>query len=77
MQGIVGMLDVMYANVLEAGELEASDKMRNLIRDLKGSIEIIQGGSPAPVVSYMLLTLLKIVHGEPLMRRTMLCKLTP
>jgi hypothetical protein len=43
MQGIVGMLDVMYANVQEAGELEASDKMQDLIKELKGSIEVIQG----------------------------------
>jgi len=43
MQGIVGMLDVMYANCQEALELDTSAKMEMLIEELKSSIETIQG----------------------------------
>jgi len=43
MQGIIGMLDVMYSSVHEAAELGPGDQMMKLIEELKSSIEIIQG----------------------------------
>lgn len=43
MQGIIGMLDVMYSNVQEAAEMGPGEKMMQLIDELKSSIEIIQG----------------------------------
>ena len=46
MQGIIGMLDVMYANVQEAAQLSPGDQMMKLIDELKSSIEMIQGKCP-------------------------------
>jgi len=45
MQGVVGMLDVMYASVLEATEWEAGDmkQIRDMVDSLKESIEVAQG----------------------------------
>lgn len=45
MQGVVGMLDVMYASVLEATEWEIGDmkQIRNMVESLRESIEVAQG----------------------------------
>lgn len=45
MQGVVGMLDVMYASVLEATEWEVGDmkQIRNMVESLRESIEVAQG----------------------------------
>lgn len=44
MQGVVGMLDVMMANVKEAAETSQSNpQMRELLSTLKGNIEAVQG----------------------------------
>lgn len=45
MQGIVGMLDVMYATVLEAVESQADPRIRQVFRNLKDNIEIVQDSS--------------------------------
>ncbi|KAK3710331.1 hypothetical protein LTR37_010397 [Vermiconidia calcicola] len=45
MQGIVGMLDVMYATVQEAVETQTDPKLRKLFEDLKENIEVVQDSS--------------------------------
>lgn len=42
MQGVVGMLDVMFAQVQEAGEGQVDPKIHELFTSLKDSIEIVQ-----------------------------------
>jgi signal transduction histidine kinase/AmiR/NasT family two-component response regulator len=42
MQGVVGMLDVMFAQVQEAGEGQVDSKVHELFTSLKESIEIVQ-----------------------------------
>lgn len=44
MQGVVGMLDVMHANVEEAIDAKAVAKASRLLQDLKENIELVQGG---------------------------------
>jgi hypothetical protein len=43
MQGVVGMLDVMYATVIEAAEGEKNERIRQIFETLKENIEIVQG----------------------------------
>lgn len=43
MQGVVGMLDVMYATVLEAAEGQTDSEVRRIFETLKENIEIVQG----------------------------------
>lgn len=43
MQGVVGMLDVMYAAVQEAAEGQTDARVRDIFETLKGNIEIVQG----------------------------------
>lgn len=43
MQGVVGMLDVMYATVLEAAEGQTNEKMREIFETLRENIETVQG----------------------------------
>jgi hypothetical protein len=43
MQGVVGMLDVMYATVIEAAEGEKNLRIRQIFDTLKENIEIVQG----------------------------------
>jgi hypothetical protein len=44
MQGVVGMLDVMYATVQEAAEGHSNDKViRAIFENLKDNIEVVQG----------------------------------
>lgn len=44
MQGVVGMLDVMHANVEEAIDAKAAiAKSSRLLQDLKENIELVQG----------------------------------
>lgn len=45
MQGVVGMLDVMYATVQEAIEGQSSSKLRNIFQALKENIEVVQDSS--------------------------------
>lgn len=45
MQGIVGMLDVMYATVQEAVRTQTDPKSRKTFEDLKESIEVVQDSS--------------------------------
>jgi hypothetical protein len=52
MQGVVGMLDVMYASVLEAihpdrWHLSDLDKLKDIIEGLRSNIEVAQGNFPA------------------------------
>jgi signal transduction histidine kinase/AmiR/NasT family two-component response regulator len=42
MQGVVGMLDVMFAQVQEAGEGQVDPKIHELFTSLKESIEVVQ-----------------------------------
>lgn len=48
MQGVVGMLDIMYATVLDAIAHQHSDRVRAVFSDLKNHIEIVQGKSYYP-----------------------------
>lgn len=43
MQGVVGMLDVMMANVKEAAEEQHDPQMRRVLETLKENIEAVQG----------------------------------
>lgn len=43
MQGVVGMLDVMYATVQEAAEDQKDPRMRKVLDTLRENIEIVQG----------------------------------
>lgn len=45
MQGVVGMLDVMYATVQEAVESQEDPKLRNIFENLKRNIEVVQDSS--------------------------------
>ena len=41
MQGIVGMLDVMYATVQEAVETQADPRIKKVFETLKNNIEVV------------------------------------
>lgn len=43
MQGVVGMLDIMYSTVLDAIANQPSEKVREVFKDLRDNIEIVQG----------------------------------
>ena len=44
MQGVVGMLDVMMANVKEAAEtMDIAPRIRRMLDTLKENIEAVQG----------------------------------
>ncbi|KAH6671129.1 HHK17, histidine kinase-group VII protein [Halenospora varia] len=45
MQGVVGMLDIMYSTVLDAIADQQSDRVREVFKDLKGHIETVQDSS--------------------------------
>ncbi len=45
MQGIVGMLDVMYATVQEVSETQADPYLRRVFAELKEGIEVVQDSS--------------------------------
>lgn len=45
MQGIVGMLDVMYATVLESIDTQADPRVRQIFKNLKDNIETVQDSS--------------------------------
>ena len=45
MQGVVGMLDVMYATVMDAVETQTDPKLRKIFEDLKENIEVVQDSS--------------------------------
>jgi K+-sensing histidine kinase KdpD len=43
MQGVVGMLDIMYSTVLDAIANQQNDRVRDVFTDLKNHIEVVQG----------------------------------
>jgi signal transduction histidine kinase len=43
MQGVVGMLDIMYSTVLDAIATQQNDRVRDVFQDLKNHIEVVQG----------------------------------
>jgi hypothetical protein len=43
MQGVVGMLDIMYSTVLDAIASQQNDRARDVFKDLKSHIEVVQG----------------------------------
>ena len=43
MHGVVGMLDVMYASVQEAAEIETNSNVLSVFKNLKENIEVVQG----------------------------------
>ncbi|KAF2452496.1 hypothetical protein BDY21DRAFT_405443 [Lineolata rhizophorae] len=45
MQGVVGMLDVMYATVQEAAEGLSDPRMRQILQSLRENIEVVQDSS--------------------------------
>ena len=52
MQGVVGMLDVMMANVKEASEtMEIDSRTRQMLETLKENIEAVQGLWSRPIIS--------------------------
>ena len=64
MQGVVGMLDIMYATVLDAIANQQNDQLRAVFTDLKSHIEIVQGKYLLGSLSTLLLTYLKIAPRE-------------
>jgi signal transduction histidine kinase/CheY-like chemotaxis protein len=50
MQGVVGMLDVMYAMVQEASEGQSDPRLREVFAILKENVEIVQGEPSSPLV---------------------------
>ena len=47
MQGVVGMLDIMYSTVLDAIAAENNQRVRDVFKDLKTHIEVVQGKASA------------------------------
>jgi K+-sensing histidine kinase KdpD len=45
MQGVVGMLDIMYSTVLDSIANQQSEMVRKVFEDLKSHIETVQGES--------------------------------
>ncbi|KAL2072748.1 hypothetical protein VTL71DRAFT_12091 [Oculimacula yallundae] len=45
MQGVVGMLDIMYSTVLDAIDNQQSSRVRSVFEDLKEHIEVVQESS--------------------------------
>ncbi|KAG4412435.1 hypothetical protein IFR04_014430 [Cadophora malorum] len=45
MQGVVGMLDIMYSTVLDAIKNQQSERVRSVFADLKTHIEVVQESS--------------------------------
>ncbi|KAM3074414.1 hypothetical protein ACMFMG_002779 [Clarireedia jacksonii] len=45
MQGVIGMLDIMYSTVVEAMAEQQNDRVRSVFQDLKANIEIVQDSS--------------------------------
>lgn len=43
MQGVVGILDIMYSTVVDAIANQPNDVVRSIFKDLKNSIEVVQG----------------------------------
>lgn len=43
MQGVVGMLDIMYSTVLDALKNQQSERVRSVFKDLKTYMEMVQG----------------------------------
>jgi hypothetical protein len=43
MQGVVGMLDIMYSTVLDAIANQQNERVRSVFEDLKNHIEVVQG----------------------------------
>jgi len=46
MQGVVGMLDIMYSTVLDAMASQQNERVREVFQDLKNHIEVVQGWFP-------------------------------
>jgi hypothetical protein len=46
MQGVVGMLDIMYSTVLDAISNQQNERVRDVFRDLRDQIEVVQGKRP-------------------------------
>lgn len=68
MQGVVGMLDIMYATVLEAIAAQQSDRVRDVFKDLKDHIEVVQGMNSRQNMNFSaiyVLTPSQTVPGEP------------
>lgn len=60
MQGVVGMLDIMYSTVLEAINNQASEEVREVFKDLKNHIEVVQGWSQYQArVRFLILTTIR------------------
>lgn len=51
MQGVVGMLDIMYSTVLDAIANQQSEKVREVFEQLRSHIEIVQG---TPLTQYLM-----------------------
>ena len=73
MQGVVGMFDLMHANVQEALEGIPDRRSAQALGQLRENIETIQGRRVVFLPSPQALTNAKIVPDEPLKLPTMLC----
>ncbi|KAG0650826.1 Histidine kinase 1 [Hyphodiscus hymeniophilus] len=49
MQGVVGMLDIMYSTVIDAIANQQSERVRSVFEDLKNHIEVVQDSSKRAV----------------------------
>lgn len=76
MQGVVGMLDVMYATVQEAAEGQNDPEVRKIFEILKENIEVVQGKSCNTWNGTAILTHSQTAQDAPLKPPTMLCMLT-
>lgn len=57
MQGVVGMLDVMYATVVDAIETQKNQLVRSIFEELRSNIEMVQGkhsGSVMRLISFFM-----------------------
>jgi len=62
MQGVVGMLDIMYATVQEATECQMDPRVRKIFETLKDNIETVQGKHLLPEAQSCQLTPLQTVR---------------
>jgi hypothetical protein len=71
MQGVVGMLDVMYATVQEASEGQNDARLREVFATLKENIEIVQGKNIQWIFSMTRLTFVQTAPVAQLRLLTM------
>ena len=72
MQGVVGMLDMMYSTVVDAIASQMYPKAAAVFEELKANMETAQGKSPMSIMRYHELIMPQIAPSAPLKLSTML-----